>query len=69
MLMRQRIWVCVKEIKGVSSRIMYVVVCMRKEFLSVISVYALEMETSEEERDVYLEKWRGCIKTFEDNRW
>ena len=43
----------VKEAIRVSSMIMYVGICIKRKFWSVISVYATEMERSEEERDSF----------------
>ena len=65
-LMSERIWLYVKEIRRVSSRIMRVGICIKEEFWSVIVLYAAGMERSEEERDGFWEQLKGCIAICED---
>ena len=50
-LMNERVWMCVKEIMKVNSRIIHARLCIKMEFWSVINVHAPGMEESEEERD------------------
>ena len=59
-LVSAHIWTCVKEIRRVSSKIMYVRICI--EFWSGISVHAPEMERSEEERDSFWKELKGCME-------
>ena len=47
-LINERVLICVKEMRRVSSRIVYVGICIKTGFWSV---YAQGMERSEEERD------------------
>ena len=57
---------CVKEIRRVSSWMMHLGKCIKREFWSVISVYVTGMERSEEERNSFWEKLKGCIESWED---
>ena len=51
--MNESIWMSVKEIRRINSRIMYEGICIKREFWTVIVVYAPGMERLEEERDVF----------------
>ena len=48
--MSKRKWMCVKEVRRVSSMIMYVRICIKRESWNVINVHVPAMEESEEER-------------------
>ena len=47
------VWMWVREIRRINSRIIYMSICIKREFWTVIAVYAPGMERSEEERDVF----------------
>ena len=63
--MNERLWMCVKEIRRVRSRIMYVGICIKREFWSAISVHAPGMERSEEKRYRFLEELKGVYRSIE----
>ena len=67
-LLNECVWICVKEIRRINSGIMYVGICIKKEFWTVIVVYDPGMERSEEERGGFSEEMKGCIEVCED-RW
>ena len=67
-VVNERVWMCVREIRRINLRIMYVSICMKRKFWTVIVVYAPGMERSEEERDVFWEELKGCIDACEDRR-
>ena len=46
-LINERVWMCVREIRRINSRTMYVSICMKREFWIGIVVYAPGMERSE----------------------
>ena len=52
-LMNERVWMCVREIRRINLRIMYPSICTKRDLWTVIVVYAPGMERSEEERDVF----------------
>ena len=64
--MNDRVWMCVRKISRINSRIMYVGICIKREFWTVIVAYAPGMERSEEERDGFWEELKGCIEVCED---
>ena len=55
----------VKEIRRVSSRIMCVEICIKREFWFVTRVCTPSMDRSEEERDGFWEELIECIKACE----
>ena len=57
---------CEKEIRRINSSIMYLGICIMREFWIMIAVHVPEMERSEEERYKFWEKLKGCIEVFED---
>ena len=65
-LLNERVWMCVREIGRINSRIMYVEICIKREFWTVIVVYAPGMERPEEERDVFWKELKGFIEVCED---
>ena len=67
-LMNERVWMCVREIKGSNSRILHVEICIKREFWTVIVVNTPGMERPEEERDDFREELKGCIEVCEDRR-
>ena len=46
--------------------LMYVRICLKREFLSVIILYAPGMERSEEGKDSFREELKGCIEACEE---
>ena len=65
-LIKERVWMCVREIRRINSKIMYVSISIKREFWTVIAVYVPRMERSEEERDVFWEELKGSIDVCED---
>ena len=65
--MNERVRMRVREIRRINSRIMYVSMCIEREFWTVIVVYAPGIERSEEERDVFWEELKRCIDVWEDS--
>ena len=61
-LMNERLWMCVREIRRINSRIMYVSICMRREFSTIIVVYAPGRERPEEERGGFWEELKSVQK-------
>ena len=61
-LTKERIPICVKEIRKVSYRIMYMRLCLKLEFLSGVNVYAQVMER----RERFWEELKGCIEAYKD---
>ena len=45
-LINKFVWMCVRKIRRINLRIMYVSICMKREFWTVIVVYASGMERS-----------------------
>ena len=60
-LMKEYIWIYVQGIRRISSTIMCVGICIKRELWS-----APGMKKSEEERDRFWEELRGCIEAYED---
>ena len=50
-LMNEHVWRCLKEIRRVISKIMYVGICIKREFWSIKSLCAPGTEISKGERD------------------
>ena len=63
-LMNERVWMCVREIRRMSARIVYVEICIKREFSTIIVVYVSGMERPEE-RDGFWEELKGCIEVCE----
>ena len=64
-LMNERIWMCIKEIRWINFRIMHVELCIKRRFWNVIIVYVSGMERSEEEIDCFWEELKWCIELWE----
>ena len=64
-LMNEHMRMCVREIRRVNLKIIYVSICIKREFWTIIVVYVPGMERSEE-RDVFWEELKGCIDVCED---
>ena len=65
-MVNEHVCICIRVIRRINSRIMYAGICIKKEFWTVIVVYALGMERLEEERDVFWEELKRCIDAYED---
>ena len=64
--MNECVWMCVREVRRINLRIMYVGICIEREFWTLIAVYAPGMERSEEERDGFWKELKGNIRVCED---
>ena len=63
---REGVAILMREIRRINSRIMYVEICIKREFLTAIVEYAKGMERSEEERDGFCEELKGFVEVYED---
>ena len=57
---------CVRAIRRINSRIMYVEIWIKREFWTIIVVYAPRMERPEVGRDGFWEELKGCIEVCEE---
>ena len=64
--MKEHIWMCVRGIRRINSKIMHVGLWIKRVFWDVIVVYAPRMERSEVERNGFWEELKGCIEVCED---
>ena len=67
--MNERVWICVREIRRINLKIMYVSIRMKREFWTVIIVYTPYTRNGEirEEIDWFWEEMKGCIEVCEDS--